>query len=95
MPLDEAENDEPPSQDAKRPQKVLIGLYTSHMLSMWNSRAFEFGAVIFLAAIFPGTLFYTSCYALIRSLSAFLLSTWAGHCVDRYNRLFVVKNSIG
>jgi iron-regulated transporter 1 len=73
---------------------LLQRLYTSHTLSTWNSRTFEFGAVIFLAAIFPGTLFYASCYALFRSLSAGLLGSWIGSFVDRHDRLEVVRSSI-
>ncbi|KAK3201797.1 hypothetical protein GRF29_164g715977 [Pseudopithomyces chartarum] len=53
---------------------ILWKLYLSHALSTWNARAFEFGAVIFLSAIFPGTLFYASIYALIRALAAFVFS---------------------
>ncbi|KAG6834293.1 hypothetical protein H0H93_010645, partial [Arthromyces matolae] len=39
-------------------------LYTSHFLSTWNSRMFEFGAILFLTSIFTGTLLPTSLYAL-------------------------------
>jgi hypothetical protein len=73
---------------------LLWKLYLSHTLSTWNARTFEFGAVIFLAAIFPGTLFYASCYALFRSLSAFLFSTSIGSVVDTKERLWVVRQSI-
>src|SRR3954468_19416243 len=79
--------------DAANPQKetstnsVLLKLYTSHTLSAWNSRTFEFGAVLFLAAIFPGTLFYASCYALVRSIAPILLSSRVGAHVDHANRL--------
>lgn len=55
---------------------------------------FEFGAVIFLAAIFPGTLFYASCYALFRSAIAAILGSWVGSQVDRKNRLYIVRQSI-
>ncbi|OCL03208.1 hypothetical protein AOQ84DRAFT_392433 [Glonium stellatum] len=75
-------------------RNVLLRLYISHTLSTWNSRTFEFGAVIFLAAIFPGTLFYASCYALFRSAAAALLSSWVGGLVDRTHRLLLVRQSI-
>lgn len=75
-------------------RSILYRLYTSHILSTWNSRTFEFGAVIFLAAIFPGTLFYASCYALFRSLVAACLGSWIGSLVDSRNRLHVVRHSI-
>lgn len=55
---------------------------------------FEFGAVLFLASIFPGTLLYASFYALVRSLSAVLLSSWLGSMVDRSNRLKAIRQSI-
>lgn len=56
---------------------------------------FEFGAVLFLASIFEGTLLYASIYALLRSLAAIVLSSWLGSLVDRSNRLGVLRKSIG
>ena len=73
---------------------VLNRLYTSHFLSVWNSRLFEFGAVVFLAVITPGTLFYVSTYALIRSLAAVFLASSVGKYVDRSNRLVSIRASI-
>jgi len=80
-----------PTVTAKR---VLWKLYLSHTLSAWNARASEFGAVIFLATIFPGTLFYTSLYALCRSAAAAILSSWIGRLVDRTNRLNMIRHTI-
>ncbi|PYH43799.1 putative iron-regulated transporter [Aspergillus saccharolyticus JOP 1030-1] len=79
---------------AKPSSRVLIRLYVSHFLSTWNSRMFEFGAVLFLASIFPGTLLYASIYALVRSLSAVILSSWLGTVVDQSNRLTALQQSI-
>ncbi|RAL14594.1 putative iron-regulated transporter [Aspergillus homomorphus CBS 101889] len=76
------------------PSRILPRLYVSHFLSTWNSRMFEFGAVLFLASIYPGTLLYASVYALVRSFSAVLLSSWLGSAVDRSNRLTVLRHSI-
>jgi iron-regulated transporter 1 len=78
------------------PTKTLLvrRLYVSHALSTWNARTFEFGAVIFLAAVFPGTLFFASCYALCRAAAAALLGSWVGALVDRRDRLEVVRLSI-
>ncbi|KAL6233385.1 hypothetical protein BDW75DRAFT_215441 [Aspergillus navahoensis] len=73
---------------------VLLRLYTSHFLSTWNSRMFEFGAVVFLASIFPGTLLYASIYALVRSLFAVLFSSWLGSLADRMDRLWAIRHSI-
>jgi iron-regulated transporter 1 len=70
-------------------------LYLSHFLSTWNSRSFEFGAVLFLAAIFPATLLQLSIYALLRSASAIVLASSIGYAVDQRQRLPVVRFSIG
>jgi iron-regulated transporter 1 len=83
------------SNIARVPEKISRRLYTSHFLSTWNSRVFEFGSVLYLAAVFPGTLLPLSVYALTRGLSAILLSSFAGQYIDRGNRLQVVRLSIG
>ncbi|KAI6908984.1 putative Ferriportin iron efflux transporter [Hortaea werneckii] len=62
-------------------------LYTSHLLSTWNSRVFEFGAFLFLASIYPQTLLPASIYAMSRALFAVLLSSATGYAVDRFPRL--------
>lgn len=80
---------------AAAPRPVLMRLYTSHTLSAWNSRMFEFGAVLFLASIFPGTLLYASIYALVRAFSAAAFSSWIGARVDRSDRLVALRHSIG
>ena len=69
-------------------------LYISHFLSTWNSRGFEFGAVLFLATIYPGTLLPLSIYALIRAASAIVLSPLLGRYIDHGERLQVVRISI-
>jgi iron-regulated transporter 1 len=70
-------------------------LYTSHFLSTWNSRLFEFGAFLFLANIFPQTLLPASLYALCRNASAAVAAPWIGSYIDRADRLVVVRISIG
>ncbi|RVX68592.1 hypothetical protein B0A52_07019 [Exophiala mesophila] len=69
-------------------------LYISHFLSMWNARSFEFGAVLFLATIYPDTLLPMSVYALLRALAAITLSPTVGHSIDTRNRLSVIRLSI-
>lgn len=76
------------------PWSLAIRLYTSHFLSTWNSRLFEFGAVLFLASIFPDTLLPMSVYALVRSASAILFAQSIGSWIDRGDRLTVVRCSI-
>ena len=70
-------------------------LYVSHFLSTWNVRGFEFGAVLFLAVIFPGTLLPMSVYTLIRAASAIVLSPIVGRHIDNGDRLQVIQVSIG
>ncbi|KAG6834286.1 hypothetical protein H0H93_010699 [Arthromyces matolae] len=71
-------------------------LYTSHFLSTWNSRMFEFGAILFLTSIFTGTLLPTSSYALVRTCAAILGSPAVGRYIDDnlHRRLRVVRVSI-
>ena len=69
-------------------------LYISHFLSTWNSRAFEFGAFLFLATIYPQTLLPASIYALARASSAAILSPWLGGYIDCTTRLKLVRLSI-
>lgn len=77
------------------PARVAHRLYISHFLSTWNSRVFEFGAVLFLASIYPGTLLPMSIYALSRGLSAIIFGPAVGQYIDASNRLHVVRLSIG
>lgn len=70
-------------------------LYISHLLSTLNSRVFEFGAVLFIARVFPGTLLPISIYALTRAGSAVSLSAAVGSYIDENERLKVVRLSIG
>jgi iron-regulated transporter 1 len=88
----------PADQDTttqKVPSRIARRLYLSHFLSTWNSRVFEFGAVLYLAAIFPGTLLPMSVYALARGLSAIIFAPAVGRFIDTVDRLRVVRVSIG
>jgi len=85
----------PQPHDPAPPVRIARRLYVSHLLSTWNSRVFEFGAVLYLSTIFPGTLLPMSVYALTRGLSAIAFAPAVGHYVDIGNRLQVVRVSIG
>ncbi|RYO76180.1 hypothetical protein DL763_010681 [Monosporascus cannonballus] len=76
------------------PTTLQTHLYISHFLSTWNSRLFEFAAVLFLASIFPNTLLPMSVYALVRSGAAILFAQPIGSMIDKGNRLTVVRISI-
>ena len=77
------------------PSAITRRLYISHFLSTWNSRSFEFGAVLFLASIFPMTLLPLSIYAVVCSASAIVLAPLIGRTIDRRSRLPVARISIG
>ncbi|KAK7943690.1 uncharacterized protein PG986_012803 [Apiospora aurea] len=76
------------------PRSITRALYVSHVLSAWNSRLFQFGAVLYLAAIFPGTLLPMSIYAITRGLAAIVFAPAVGHYIDHGDRLQVVRVSI-
>ncbi|OJD29534.1 iron-regulated transporter [Diplodia corticola] len=84
----------PPTEELSVSMAVRRRLYVSHFLSAWNSRVFEFGAVLYLASIYPGTLLPMSVYALSRQASAIVLSPAIGRYIDNGNRLKVVRLSI-
>lgn len=103
LPLDDDERNIPPPQPAGQQSgshdlgqlsSITHRLYISHFLSTWNTRVFEFGAVLYLASIFPGTLLPMSIYALCRGLAAVLFSPWVGRYIDTTSRLRVVRESI-
>lgn len=73
---------------------ITTRLCTSHFLSSWNSRLFEFGSVLFIASIYPGTLLPVSIYALVRAAAAIIFSPAVGAVVDGADRLGVVRASI-
>jgi iron-regulated transporter 1 len=76
------------------PPSLLAHLYASHFLSTWNSRLFEFGAVIFLADIFPSSLLPLSIYALVRSTAVILGAQIVGNLVDRAARSVVTRRRL-
>lgn len=56
---------------------------------------FEFGAVLYLASVFPGTLLPMSAYAFVRGFSAIVFASAIGAYIDSGDRLQVVRLSIG
>ncbi|KAA1476258.1 putative Ferriportin iron efflux transporter [Dentipellis sp. KUC8613] len=85
---------EEPLSSAVAPSSLRRRLYISHFFSTWNSRVFEFGAMLFFASIFPNTLLPMSAYALTRSLSAIASAPGIGRYIDHGDRLAVVRTSI-
>lgn len=58
-------------------------LYTSHTLSTWNARTFEFAVILFTSAAFPDTLLASSIRGLCNTLAALCLSPAIGGWIDR------------
>src|ERR1700761_3276875 len=83
------------AEESANQNSIARRLYLSHFLSTWNSRVFEFGATLYLATIFPHTLLPLSVYALVRGLSAIILSPSVGQYIDKADRLNCVRVSIG
>lgn len=90
-----AEESSPPASEDKVAASIARRLYISHFLSTWNSRVFEFGAVLYLATIFPHTLMPMSVYAFTRGLAAVIFAPAVGQYIDTGDRLQVVRVSIG
>ncbi|CAK7562635.1 MAG: hypothetical protein SEPTF4163_000483 [Sporothrix epigloea] len=88
------EEDGPLIAGASVPEALAARLYISHFLSTWNTRVFEFAAVLFLADIFPNTLLPMSVYAIVRGLAAIVFAKAVGDYIDRGDRLAVVRTSI-
>lgn len=76
------------------PKPIALRLYTSHFLSTWNSRLFEFGAALFLTSVFPGTLLPVSIYSLVRNAGYIVFAQPVGHWINRGSRLNVIRTSI-
>ena len=85
------EHNGPPGDEASftRP------LYVSHFLTTMNSRVFEFGAILFLAGMYPNSLTEVSTYAIVRSACAIFVAPKLGPYIDRSNRRTTVQYSIG
>lgn len=76
------------------PNSIALRLYTSHFLSTWNSRLFEFGAALFLTSIFPGTLLPVSVYSLVRNAGYIIFAQPLGAWINKGNRLNIIRTSI-
>ncbi|EIN12945.1 hypothetical protein PUNSTDRAFT_82439 [Punctularia strigosozonata HHB-11173 SS5] len=92
--LDTSSNPANFNSSSQQSQHIARRLYISHFFSTWNSRLFEFGAVLFLAAVYPDTLLPASIYALVRAGAAIIICPVLGRYVDTGDRLQVVRFSI-
>lgn len=90
-----AVHDVPTTEDrSRREEHLKRRLYISHFLSTWNSRTFEFAALLVIARLFQETLLPVSIYALFRAGSAICFAPFIGRYVDCGDRLKTVRFSI-
>lgn len=89
---DDDDNDEEAGEGV--PRAIAPRLYASHLLSTWNARLFEFGAVLFLTSIFPRTLLPVSVYSLLRNAAYLVFAQPLGACINSTHRLRLVRASI-
>ena len=90
-----AVHDVPTTEDQNtREEHIKRRLYISHFLSTWNSRTFEFAALLVVARLFKGTLLPVSVYALFRAGSTICFAPFIGRYVDCGDRLKTVRLSI-
>ncbi|KAE9376928.1 hypothetical protein N431DRAFT_401495 [Stipitochalara longipes BDJ] len=72
-----------------------FNLYTSHLLSTWNIRQYEFAAIIFTAAAYPKTLTAAAIRGVVRTLASICFSSMVGRWVDQNpNRLKTLLRTI-
>ncbi|MCJ1270058.1 hypothetical protein MMC22_009952 [Lobaria immixta] len=57
-------------------------LYLSHFLSMWNSRTYEYGAILFIQAAFPGNLLPSCINGITETVCVLISSSALGRWVD-------------
>ncbi|KUJ20381.1 uncharacterized protein LY89DRAFT_579459 [Mollisia scopiformis] len=70
-------------------------LYTSHFLSTWNIRTYEFAAIIFTQAAYPNTLRPAAVRGIVRTLASICLTSKVGRWVDQTpDRLKTLINTI-
>ncbi|KIX94121.1 uncharacterized protein Z520_10147 [Fonsecaea multimorphosa CBS 102226] len=57
-------------------------LYLSHFLSMWNSRTYEYAAILFIQAAFPGNLLPSAINGIAETVCVIVSSSAMGRWVD-------------
>ncbi|KAK2609407.1 hypothetical protein N8I77_002904 [Diaporthe amygdali] len=92
--LHEDDDEDPAAIPRSVPRSLALRLYVSHFLSTWNSRVFEFGAALFLTAIYPGTLLPVSIYSLVRNAGYIIFAQPVGTWINKGNRLNLIRSSI-
>lgn len=84
---DENENNEAieeAPQDVTTSSWQLFALYTTHTISMWDSRCYEFAAVLFTTSAYPHTLTVASLRGLTANLACLLFAPAVGRWCNQH-----------
>lgn len=66
-------------------------LYTSHFLTCWTDRVFEFSCFLLIGEVFKSSLLLASVYGFTTTLAAIVFSNYVGRLVDITPRLAFVR----
>lgn len=81
---EDSEVTEETSQDVTTTNWQLAALYTTHTISMWNSRCYEFAAVLFTTFAYPHTLTVASLRGLTANLACLLFAPAVGRWCNQH-----------
>ncbi|KAG4432221.1 hypothetical protein IFR05_012302, partial [Cadophora sp. M221] len=85
----------PENEQNSMSRSQAYNLYTSHFLSTWNVRTYEFAAIIFTASAYPDTLIAAAVRGIVRTLASICFSSMVGRWVDQNpNRLQTLLSTI-
>lgn len=90
--LEEREQYKP--QPCKLPRRVLMYLYTGHLLSAWGDRMWEFAVPILFMEIFVDTLLPGACFSLVMYASCLIAIPSVGRQLDAANRWKAMRLAI-
>ena len=70
------------NEDGSLTRSSAFCLFVSHFLSMWNSRTYEYGAILFIQASFPGNLLPSSINGIAETICVLFFASALGRWVD-------------
>lgn len=69
--------------DPERPLMAKMSLYTSHLMSTWGQRMWEFAVGLIMLEMYPSTLALVSAFGLVDGLAKVLSGSFVGSYIDR------------
>ena len=66
-----------------RPLMAKMSLYTSHLMSTWGQRMWEFAVGLIMLEMYPSTLALVSAFGLVDGLAKVLSGSFVGSYIDR------------